>query len=164
MKRNWTEICKIEDKNTRIAISLANDSTILGKYEKGFPECFMEGDDEGPLKVPLSALMRQAEEYSATHWSNYIEEDRHFCLTNNIIPISFEWTSHHGVNDHPQAILEQLKGQRAQAGMTVMWCGKRHMVLYISFDKTPKIGEILTEVPTIGQIMLVDAEFVDLDV
>lgn len=80
-KWNWLAIAEIPDDRTRIAVSLATDPKILSCYARGFPHLFTEGDDEGPLRIPLTALMESAAEYSLEQWdSETVEQDRHFAL------------------------------------------------------------------------------------
>lgn len=56
LKRDWSSIAKLIDVHTRVAISLATDPEILKCFERGFPNLFTEGDDEGPFKIPLPSF------------------------------------------------------------------------------------------------------------
>jgi hypothetical protein len=174
-KRNWAAIAGISDQRTRIAVSLVDDPEILAGFERGFPHLFVEGDDEGPLKVPLSALKAAVGDYSQKQYgSNPSEVNREFSLdlafevcSDLGIPIEFQWYRfENGPNEKETLtfLLGQLIGQKAEAGMLVTYRGKRCMVLTIGFDVIPVIGSVFTEPPTeVREIILVDAEFIALD-
>lgn len=172
-KRNWAAIAGLSDERTRIAVSLVTDPEILACFERGFPHLFIEGDDEGPLKVPLSALKAAAEEYSRDMYgSDASEVDREFSLdmaSDEIphldIPIEFEWDANDETDEEEvlDFLLGQLVGQKAEAGMIVTYRGKLCMVLTIGFDVSPDIGSVFTEPPEAHEIILVDAEFIAFD-
>lgn len=168
-KRSWAMITGLSDLRTRVAVSLVTDPEILACFARGFPHLFIEGDDEGPLRMPLSALMEAAAEYCRQELGGDDEEKiRNFTLVfagerypHLRIPIAFDWGDCDP--DPPQAVLDQLVGQKAQAGLVVEYEGRRYVVLTIDFVNPPKIGSTITEVPQVISISLVDAEFVALD-
>lgn len=170
LKRNWVAIASLADYRTRVAVSLATDAEIIACYQKGFPHLFVEGDDDGPLQVPLSVLMEAAAEYSRTDWGSDLSEiDRHFSLGLAFaknpqlnLPVAFQWGDVYPVP--PESVLKQLVGQKAQAGMTVMFEEKKYVVLNISFARDyPAIGSEITKAHLVYDISLVDAAFVALD-
>ncbi len=172
-RRNWAAICQIQDNRFRTDVSLATDPYVLDGFVRGFPELFFtDKEDEGPLRVPLSALMEAAYEFSSAEYPDepeHWEVDRHFGLifAGNIgahldIPIAHSFGEEY--DDVPPSISEGLKGQSAQAGMTVRYLGELYIVTDITFaEGYPKIGETFKEVPAVDRVKLALAEFVALD-
>mgnify|MGYP001591402446 CR=1 FL=1 len=175
-KRNWVAIAQLSDTYTRVAISLAKGE-ILACYERGFPHLFIEGDDDGSLCVPLSALKEAAFEYARKNtFESLWEYDSNFLLaplaeegSQIEIPIAFEWrcSGDCGLEPPPipDGIVEQLIGQKVQAGMKIMYCGKQYMVYTIVFrwHDRPQVGSTLEYIPELDYLSLVDANFVALD-
>lgn len=168
--RDWTTICQLEDGPTRLAISLANDPEILAGFAQGFPHLFKEGDDEGPLRVPLSALQEAAYEFAREHYSDSPEcqeHDRHFSLASVLdkhahlrIPASHWWNED---KMPPQSVLDQLEDQVGRACMPVEYNGVQYLVLDIAFASVIPAGQKLAKIDSVGQMILVLPEFVDLD-
>lgn len=177
-KRNWVAIAQLSDTYTRVAISLAKGE-ILACYERGFPHLFTEGDNEGPLCVPLSAIKEAAfkrarnnypddpfqQEFNSNFWlSDSVGDDREL-----EIPIAFEWECPGSSTEHPppipEEIMEQLVGQRAQAGMTVVYRGQQYMLYNIIFNwgELPQVGSTFEFEPQLDYLSLVEANFVALD-
>ncbi len=168
-KRNWQQICQIKDYHTRLAISLTTDPELLACYERGFPHLFTDGKDEGPLCVPLSALMEAAQ---ACEDPGFEEYNRHFCLvlsreSNNPylhLPEAHRLGSGYDTGDIPKDILEQFVGQKAQAGLVVSYHGEKYLVIEIDFDGgAPEIGSTFTEPPGVHAMILTPAQLVALD-
>lgn len=189
-KRNWQAICNLSDKYTRIAISLATDPEILACYQRGFPQCFLNDDEEEVLLIPLSALVAAAREASLEEYRgdpsvyDYADNDQHFDLSNGwslyphlTIPIAFKCPC---AFDEPvdlpmqESLRSQFRGQVYQAGMTLTTeAGHRYMVLDCHFPYRRKepggkykellaIGEPIENIPS-TDFSLVDASFVALD-
>lgn len=168
MKRNWMEINRVADPNTRLAVSLAKDPEILACFERGFPHLFVEGDDAGPLCVPLSVLMEAAEEKSKMDWPNdphVWEWDRHFSLgfafygnRHLDIPVTFRWSD--GV---PLEVRQQLVGQKVSAAMRITYCDKKYLVLNIDFVQDLVIGSVIVDPPELNSLEVVPAECVNVD-
>ncbi len=180
-KRNWAAIAQLDDYRTRVAVSLATDPEILACYAHGFPHLFTEGDDEGPLRVSLSALKEAAFEYSRKQHpdpkpSNLWELDSNFWLAaaeeenpQLRIPTAFGWECPGADQSEPlsapEQIMRQFVGQKAQAGMVVMYKGKKYMVYTIVFncDEYPEVGSVFEYPPELDSLTLVDADFIALD-
>ena len=174
MKRNWAMICQLKDPWMRIAVSLAMDESTLRGLQKGFPACFVEGGEDTPLCVPLSALMAAAEVSSLSSEENAFcaSRDKHFWLDMAFnlyphlsIPISHSWCEAKGT-PVPDGVLQQLVGQKAQAGLMVQWAGKTHLVINICIDDkegSPEIGSVFTKQPVSDELRLVEARFLALD-
>lgn len=57
MGKNWRAICALPNKNLQFTFAQTKEGDpLLDKLKAGFPECFIEGPDEGP--VPWSTLKR----------------------------------------------------------------------------------------------------------
>lgn len=66
--KNWLEICKIPDRNLRIALILCSTPELLAKLQIAFPECFSQA--EVTLRIPKSAIIEKAnEEYEGCIWA-----------------------------------------------------------------------------------------------
>lgn len=172
--RNWPAIAEIKDYHFRVAVSLTTEVEILEGLAKGFPELFMAGDDQGPLRIPLSALMEAARKFSVEQHPDephFWEEDRHFTLSwasqyhaQLDVPVAFHWGTDGTDLEPPPEVLQQLIGQKAQAGMQVSYGDRRYVILNLTFrDEVPEIGSELKELPNVGDIQLVEAEFIALD-
>ncbi|KKP59565.1 MAG: hypothetical protein UR53_C0001G0065 [Candidatus Magasanikbacteria bacterium GW2011_GWC2_34_16] len=172
-KRKWKAIARLSDNRTRIAVSLATDPKILACYERGFPHLFTEGDDEGSLHVPLSALMEAAEEFSRDQYPDepqFWTIDRHFTLdfageyySHLRIPNTYMWEWEE--DEIPDYVINQLAGQKAQAGLVVEINREKYVVTSITFDGDcpVEIGEIFQTPPPVVAIHLCLVDFIALD-
>ncbi len=177
-KRNWREIerllGKYSQRLTRRAISNCTDEEDLRRHKAGWPECFYPDDHkykDWEIFIALSAIMEAAKNYSGSirrdtglnHW------DRHFTLSLAFeecphlkLPVVASWNE----NDIPCEVAKQLQNKKAKPSrMIITYDGKRCMVLDIAWrcpELTPKIGELMTEVPILSRLVLVEARFVDL--
>lgn len=173
-KRNWKAIAAIQEYFLRVAISLTTDPATLAGFAKGFPHLFTDGEDEGHLYVPLSALKAVAYEYARNNSDRpelTAERDANFCLCNARhghpefdLPRAFTW----GVDGDkiPPSVLEQLAPQKAQAGMTVEYMEEQYLIFEMDVpddgEGAPKIGGVFNKSLT-NMISLVSIKFVALD-
>ncbi len=170
-KRNWAAIAQLQDRYTRIAISLAEDPKLLACYERGFPHLFEEGCDEGALRIPLSAMLEAAGKFIQDFFgvANWLTR-RHFQLC-----FGFQGLPSHAhkvaattkivfeEGPVPQPLIDQLVGQKAQAGLLIEVDGITYLVTDIGFTEgDPEVGSIIDKPPTLTQLELVDASFFDL--
>jgi hypothetical protein len=180
-KRNWSAITQLKDQNLMMAIALAKDPEILAGFILGFPQLFTVGEDNGPLIVPLSLLKKAAFEKSKKDFpeptpKNLWEIQSQFSLDISAednpqlrIPSILYWECPNLDESLyppiPAEIMSQFIGQKAQAGMTVMYCEKRYMVYNMTFHRMEEhdIGSIFTREPTLNYLSLVDINFIDLD-
>ncbi|MBT3817127.1 MAG: hypothetical protein HOG08_02155, partial [Candidatus Magasanikbacteria bacterium] len=168
-KRNWVAITQLQDDRTRVAVSLATDPEILAYYAHGFPHLFTEGDDEGPLHIPLSALMQAAFEHSQKEYpdpkpSNLWELDSNFSLSAAVevnpalnIPSAYEWHCEGSVEVAPRVpeeIMQQFVGQKSQAGIVIVYRGKKYLVCTINFhgNEYPEIGSFFKHPPELDTL------------
>jgi len=166
--KNWQAICKIADPNFRLLLATTKDPYILAGLEVGFPELFSER--EVPLRVPASALREAARQWSRgyNNEDTYLEEDGEICWTHILdrfaIPILLDATSsdYGGVNI-PKDMAQQLVGQRYEAGLSVTYRGMCCLVIDLGIEEKVNVHNMITEVPTIEWIRLIDADHVDLN-
>jgi hypothetical protein len=65
MGKNWKAICALSNKNLQFAFAQTKESDpLLEQLRKGFPECFTDGLDKGP--VPWSTLKQLQFELDGT--------------------------------------------------------------------------------------------------
>ena len=72
MAKNWKEIAQIQNWYLRMALALADTTSIEGsRLRTGFPQCFETetGEDEGP--VPWSVLQEDHQQRSIASGSEY---------------------------------------------------------------------------------------------
>ncbi len=169
--RNWGAICH-SDEPLRTVISSATHDQVLEAFSKAHPDLFKKGKDEGPLYVRLSTLKKASREYAETQHDDPGRhvEDSNFTLNYACqmgrdelsIPTAFYWEGEPKHEDYPQGLVDQLIGQKAQAGMVVTHHGRKHMVMNIEFYDKVTVGETFKKAPAVRFLVLVDAEFVDL--
>lgn len=177
-KRNWLAINQLYDYHLRLAISLCSDEELLAGYQQGFPQLFMEGEDEGPLRVPLSALRETAALHAAQQIAGVDPVvASHFYLTWGwesypslrlpVLPVNF--------GDEvpiPDNFYHQLQMWEFRAARHITYLGVKYLTAFIDFDweivKMEPGGHSIISYETvpIGSICtmrLVRAEFIDLD-
>lgn len=169
MKKNFNAIADLGSDlyHLRCAILLADDKT-LRFFEKGFPHLFEEGDDSGPLYVPLSLLQETAYnklKTSGEYPDAEAQRIAHFDLESADfdIPLAFQWGAHTN-NSTPDGVLDQLIGQCAGAGMKVQYRGREYVILSVVFEgQDPRVGAMFRRKPRVRYLSLADAAFIDLN-
>lgn len=132
-------------------------------------------DVDCPVRIPLSALMDAAEEYSRED-SGYEERlvvaDRHFALNfagHKHAHLSLPVAHRFGDDGHalPGVIMDQLIGKKAEAGIVVTYHGKEYLIVSICFngDNSPPIGSVIDRdvLKKIDSLLLAPAELVNLN-
>lgn len=72
MGRDWKAICALPNKNLQFAFAQTKESDPLhANLRAGFPECFREGPDEGP--VPLSVLLGTTPDHEPEYFGDVSE-------------------------------------------------------------------------------------------
>lgn len=169
-KRNWLAIAQVQDYHLRLALSFTEDRKILAGFAQGFPHLFLEGEDEGPLRIPLSALVEASYRCAQLDFPdpsplNLWEIESHFRLSGTMEvcpPVAHEWEKPSPI---PPEILSQFVGMKAEAGIVVNYRGRRYMVWEVDFTHIDglQVGSVFESPPELDYLSLVDANFVALD-
>jgi hypothetical protein len=148
-RRNWQTIGKLPNF-MRFELMTTMDKALLERFERGFPELFVPGEDEHPLQGVLCliaecAIRRNEHDNGFFDGRERVWKDCHFYPGSVLLwsSVSFpkreqfiikEWidggdTVWNGRTVREMArVLDQLVGQRAEMGMTVTYEGKSYMV------------------------------------
>lgn len=163
MYKNWQEICRVKDELLRLLVATTNDAYILAGLEKGFPELFCAEASE--LRVPASALRERARAYSRREWNDSyiefdVELDWYHVLDEFNIPTALAWG--YDMGRVPRELLEQLVGQRFEAGLTIIYKGVRCLVVSID-DHAGRLHEVIEIAPETEYLILAPADCFDLN-
>ena len=175
--RNWKAICRINDVNLRMALSLVKDLTVLEGLRKGFPGCFSAKQLSDPM-VPASVLRRRSYEASladnrgepeALAWDTELGWYNFNLLREFDIPKG-PWWSDSLDSQHdpvPTEIKRQLVGQVIGCSMKVIWQGEEYLASYLCSDafNDRDLGRIVTEEDMKEDLImgLIPAKFIDLN-
>lgn len=165
MRRNWMAIAAIADYWTRVAISLAKDLETIKRFQAGWPECFEEGEDAGPLRIPLSVLRAALRDYYLNAPDapvDTLEFARCFWLTPawknrpelEIPIIAFGPDHDAGI---PPGIAEQFMGQVPENLIKLTWAGVQYLVVSAEFATPP--GERFNEMRRPNDLVELDKPF-----
>ncbi len=169
MRKNFNAIAALgpNEYHLKCAVLLADGET-LRSFEKGFPHLFEDGDDSGPLCVPLS-LLKQAAYERLKNDEERSEAEAHEIAEFDLesadlgIPVAFQWGEDTN-EDTPEGILGQLIDQRAGAGMKVEYRDRAYIVLSVVFEgRDPRVGAVFRRKPRVRYLSLADAAFIDLN-
>ena len=162
MYKNWPEICRIKDELLRLLVATTKDAYVLDGLEKGFPKLFSV--EETKPRVPASAI-REAARVRSREENNsgeYEERDAEFSWNTVLRDFNIPLIFVHGYGAVPNELLQQLVGQRFEAGMKISYRDIPCLVACIS-EYAGKLHEIITEMPESEFLMLAPAEFIDMD-
>ncbi len=139
-KRNWLAIARISDPYFRLSVSLTTDPKFLDELHSRWPELFLKGEDEGPLRIPLSALVAAAREEMAedgvewasendhlVHMHLHLAGERHSHLD---LPVAHRWDLGLGDSpDIPKLVIDQLQHMDPTKPMQVKYDGQNYLVI-----------------------------------
>lgn len=132
--RIWPEICKIQDTQTRIALSTCQNPEILERLSIAFPQCF--GEMEDTSLVPLSSMQQlSAEQYRAEGATATEDTDERAELDwkgacqRCSIPMIGSWSEGDYI---PSELRDQLT-EESELGDIVLWQGREGLLVDLGF-------------------------------
>lgn len=169
-KRNWVVIAKLEDPYLRISVSISTDTKALEGYMRGFPHLFEEGEDEGPLRIPLSNINDAAREWAQSDCSesmkfwDYCESSRPLWdlpgKTQLESPVSVEWIGD-DVNKIPKNVLKQFIEQDPDEGIIIAFGLSIYVAIHVEYEE--EVKGPFTEPPKLKSLSLVDVRYIAAD-
>lgn len=188
--RNWEAIAKVNCRNTRYALSVAQDPAVLNRLATGFPECFREGKDDELDRFSWSRILRLAEQHHSASsecrppysslqymWHYYLTEERLAQEDQDLagIPIAGVWSTlwykYESEGSVPSDVilqLQQMQGQVLQGPIFIEYRGVRCVIGCIFFEygchelQAGKIFKV-TDFEGLYELVLIPADVIVFD-